>query len=275
MASLTAVSGGLELDAPYDASFLAEFKAKIPHHSRKWDGLKKRWLIDASYGNQAADLMEIYFGTRPTVPQVQTVATTVMRLVQLMYIGATKERAGGVWTASGYANGAWSLSFPEAVLKSWFGLEVNADAPVQPDSLYAVLGLKQFSEAPDIKAAYKRLAKVTHPDVCKEPDATERFRALQHAYELLKDDKQRRKYDVGLILEQRAAQAQPQRRAVSFAGDYRAPLTCGLLFVEGIERLSVLDVSKIHRWDDIVDTAGQTMTSYWLAGDDTFTVRWV
>lgn len=277
MSRLTINGSSIAVETPFDRDFVESLKTLVPYADRKWDKQAKLWLISPSYAQPVANLIHGHFGETVTIPTITTTATPIMRMVQLMYLGRTKERGQGVYTATGYSDGAWSLSFPEKVLKQWFGLEgLEPDAPAPPpDSLYAVLGLKQFSEAQDIKAAYKRLAKVTHPDVCKEPDATERFRALQHAYELLKDDKQRRKYDVGLILQQRAAQAQPQRRAVSFAGDYRAPLTCGLLFVEGIERLSVLDVSKIHRWDDIVNTAGQTMTSYWLAGDDTFTVRWV
>lgn len=278
MSRLSINGSSIAVETPFDRDFVDSLKMIVPYSDRKWDSKQKLWLISPSYGPAVANLIQGHFGETVTVPTITQTSTTVMRMVQLMYLGRTKERQPGIWTATGYADGAWSLSFPEKVLKHWFGLDgLEPDAPPPPpDSLYAVLGIKQFSELHTIKAAYKRLAKVTHPDVCGEPDAADRFRALQHAYDVLKDDKQRRKYDVGLVLEQRAAQTQPVRASHSlYEGDYRAPLACGLLFVEGIERLSVLEVTKIHRWDDIVNLQGQTMVSFWPVGGENFEVRWI
>jgi curved DNA-binding protein len=60
---------------------------------------------------------------------------------------------------------------------------------------YQTLGLERSASADDIRKAYRRLARKYHPDVSKEPDALERFKQMQEAYEVLKDPKKRAAYD--------------------------------------------------------------------------------
>jgi curved DNA-binding protein len=47
----------------------------------------------------------------------------------------------------------------------------------------------------EIKKAHKKKAKKYHPDVNKSPEAEERFKEVQEAYEVLHDDETRTKYD--------------------------------------------------------------------------------
>jgi curved DNA-binding protein len=47
----------------------------------------------------------------------------------------------------------------------------------------------------DIKKAYRKLARKFHPDVSKEKDAEEKFKAVAEAYETLKDAEKRAAYD--------------------------------------------------------------------------------
>ncbi len=64
------------------------------------------------------------------------------------------------------------------------------------EDLYAVLGVSKSSDADQIKKAYRKLAKDLHPD--KNPgnkQAETRFKAVNHAYEVLSDEKRRRLYD--------------------------------------------------------------------------------
>jgi curved DNA-binding protein CbpA len=68
---------------------------------------------------------------------------------------------------------------------------------VTDTTLYDVLGVSPVAAADTIKQAYRRLARRYHPDVCKEPDAEEKFKAVQAAYEILRDPEKRARYDAG------------------------------------------------------------------------------
>ncbi|AHI98740.1 J domain-containing protein [Vibrio parahaemolyticus] len=60
---------------------------------------------------------------------------------------------------------------------------------------YKVLGVKRDATLDDIKRAYRRMARKYHPDVSDEPDAEERFKAINEAHEVLKDPEKRAAYD--------------------------------------------------------------------------------
>jgi molecular chaperone DnaJ len=62
---------------------------------------------------------------------------------------------------------------------------------------YAVLGVDRDADADTIKKAYRRLARQYHPDVNSDPGASERFKEVSHAYEVLSDPEKRRVYDLG------------------------------------------------------------------------------
>ncbi|CAI9113964.1 OLC1v1037526C1 [Oldenlandia corymbosa var. corymbosa] len=60
---------------------------------------------------------------------------------------------------------------------------------------YSTLGVPKSASNKEIKAAYRKLARQYHPDVNKEPGATEKFKEISAAYEVLSDDKKRALYD--------------------------------------------------------------------------------
>jgi molecular chaperone DnaJ len=62
---------------------------------------------------------------------------------------------------------------------------------------YEVLGVPRTSDTDEIKTAYRRLARLHHPDLNKDNPkaAEERFKELSEAYEVLVDDEKRKRYD--------------------------------------------------------------------------------
>jgi curved DNA-binding protein len=60
---------------------------------------------------------------------------------------------------------------------------------------YAILGVEPSAGEAEIKTAYRRLARKYHPDVSKEKGAEEKFKAVNEAYEALRDPQKRAAYD--------------------------------------------------------------------------------
>ena len=82
---------------------------------------------------------------------------------------------------------------------------------------YAALGLKKTASAEDIKKAYKKIVRVSHPDLNPDDAAAEaKFKAAAAAYDLLKDPAQRARFDAGEI-DASGAERQPERK---FYRDY-------------------------------------------------------
>ncbi|PWW01999.1 DnaJ-like protein [Hoeflea marina] len=84
------------------------------------------------------------------------------------------------------------------------------------DDPYSILGVSKTATADEIKKAYRKLARTSHPDI--NPDdagSKERFVRISNAYDLLKDPKTRARFDAGEI--DASGQEKPDRR---FYRDY-------------------------------------------------------
>ena len=60
---------------------------------------------------------------------------------------------------------------------------------------YQILGVEPGAGDSEIKTAYRRLARKYHPDVSKEAGAEDKFKAVNEAYEALRDPQKRAAYD--------------------------------------------------------------------------------
>ncbi len=65
----------------------------------------------------------------------------------------------------------------------------------QTKDYYAILGVDRAASGEDIQRAFRKKAVALHPDVNKAPDAEERFKEVNEAYEVLSDEKKRDFYD--------------------------------------------------------------------------------
>ena len=77
---------------------------------------------------------------------------------------------------------------------------------------YRVLGVPDDATPEEIKLAYRRLTKATHPDVNPAKDAAETFRRVNAAYEILADTERRGRFDRGSDFHARDEGFAPERR---------------------------------------------------------------
>ncbi|WP_326536023.1 DnaJ C-terminal domain-containing protein [Pseudorhodoferax sp.] len=80
---------------------------------------------------------------------------------------------------------------------------------------YSALDVGKTASDDDIRKSYRKLARKYHPDVSKEPDAEQRMRAVNEAYDVLRDKDKRAAYDA--LAERVASGAQAGAGAQGFA----------------------------------------------------------
>ncbi|KAI3796965.1 hypothetical protein L1987_39652 [Smallanthus sonchifolius] len=68
-----------------------------------------------------------------------------------------------------------------------------------PSSLYDVLGVRIGADTREIKSAYRKLARVLHPDVGNGDSSADEFMKVHSAYSTLADPEKRAVYDRTLI----------------------------------------------------------------------------
>jgi molecular chaperone DnaJ len=61
---------------------------------------------------------------------------------------------------------------------------------------YDILGVPRGADDEEVKRAFRRLAQQWHPDVNTSPDADERFKEINEAYQVLSDPQRRQAYDL-------------------------------------------------------------------------------
>ncbi|MEI6041032.1 MAG: molecular chaperone DnaJ [Actinomycetes bacterium] len=62
---------------------------------------------------------------------------------------------------------------------------------------YGTLGVDRDASFDEIKKVYRKLAREYHPDINDDPSASDRFKEITKAYEVLSDPDKRQRYDMG------------------------------------------------------------------------------
>ena len=132
------------------------------------------------------------------------------------------------------------------------------------EDLYRVLQVAPNADLEAIHAAYRRLARANHPDLNPLPEAAARMRAINAAYHVLSDPRQRAAYDARRFL--RAAPtstavasrptSRPQPRPVVIVSEPPTPLqrrvdrivaVLGVLLLIGIGAYAVLVIPRAEQ----------------------------
>src|SRR5437867_5580326 len=97
----------------------------------------------------------------------------------------------------------------------------SSEMAVEFKDYYRILGVDRKADEKTIKSAFRRLARKHHPDVAKGKDATDRFKEINEAYEVLSDPEKRRRYDTLGPDWQRYAQQAPGQPGGGFRVEYQ------------------------------------------------------
>ena len=260
-----------ELRFPYDQK--DAFKMYIPGKMRSWDGDKKVWMVDFSQQNTLARLFPGNSIPAPTAGN--SAPTLVQKTLKVRYIGQVKDQYSGDMYANCLIEDYWSLQLPEEVLKMFW--EGTVAAPrLNMSSLYGILTVTNTATIDEIKTGYRKMAKQWNPDYCAVPNANEIFQKIQDAYKILTNTYKRLRYNVGLLLEaQSKATEERYGTNVVYGNIFQPPYRCGLITLEGEEKLGKIRATKITDWKDIVNDRGQTLVSSWDSRNNRLVENWL
>ena len=78
----------------------------------------------------------------------------------------------------------------------WIIILTTLSSTAGQEDFYKLLCVRKNADNREIRKAFKKLALKYHPDKNSEDDAHEQFLKINRAYEILKDEETRKKYDL-------------------------------------------------------------------------------
>jgi DnaJ-class molecular chaperone len=97
-------------------------------------------------------------------------------------------------------------------------------------NLYGVLGVSNKADAAALKAAYRRLAKASHPDLnAGDHRAEQRFKAINIAYRTLGDPETRATYDAERAAARRRFHREMRSAAATMSACFVLTVTSGFV----------------------------------------------
>ncbi len=126
-------------------------------------------------------------------------------------------------------------------------------------SPYDLLGVERDADLNEIKRAYRRLAKELHPDVNVGDDvATERFKRITAAYNLLADKHRRAEFDQNTFSEPQDGQVQPWQKGGTWF-DFEIDESTGERTIDLFGDVAGTRLGRVK---------GAAATSLWMKGED-------
>lgn len=273
---VTIHDGMLAIDTPFSREFKDELKDIVPSIERKWDDKMRVWLVHPKHGKAVKKLIRKYYLVDIQIPDVKLEDGKINTdIIKLLYLGTVKDRNKGFAYGLDFETTNWDILIHKDVLETWFN--GNLRKVEGPKSLFQVLGVSMDSTPDEIKKGFRKMALQWHPDHCKEPNAADKFRIINDAYNILKDEKMRERYLYGI--NQTAltfGNVRVNNQGIERDTDSYVPnLRCGILNAKYEITMGRRIVQEIYSWDDIVDANGKILVTSWAYGDTRLSIEWV
>lgn len=263
--TMRAVGSICIIQTRYDPA-LTETIKRLPAWARGWNKEQKWWEIAPVLAPAVAEWLSAATG-RPIAPPPPD-AYTPPKPVTIRALYVAKVKGEDDWAAAHVMDEHrhWSAALWGPAVRQWFGA-----ASAAPATLYSLIGVAETATTDEIERAIKRALRQWHPDVCREPDAADRTRAILEARAILTVPALRARYNAGLAAERLTRGS----GGITRAGEYRPPLRSGIICGRGYTVVEKHVLVEITQWEDLTDAHGRTAVVSFPTGVNDPVVMWI